>query len=81
MIVSLIGSCAFRIVWIYTVCVMFPDNILVLYISYPISWTLTAGAHLFFFIRAYRKLTGKNSDTEGKEENALVGAGAEARTK
>lgn len=59
MIVSLIGSCAFRIAWIYTVCVMFPDNILVLYVSYPISWALTTGAHLFFFIRAYRKLTRK----------------------
>lgn len=40
MIVSLIGVCIFRIVWVYTVYEAnpHPDN---LYISYPISWSIT----------------------------------------
>ncbi len=45
MIVSLVGSCVFRIVWIATVCPDFPDNIFVLYVSYPISWFITAAVH------------------------------------
>lgn len=47
MIISLVGSCAFRIVWIFTVCEVYkgsPDalnNIYYLYASYPVSWLLT----------------------------------------
>ncbi len=48
-IVSLIGACLFRVLWLYTVFSMFP-TIEVLYLSYPISWSLTA---LFQFIVAY----------------------------
>ena len=44
MIVSLLGSCVFRIVWIYTVFAIFP-TLFMLYLSYPISWTLTALTH------------------------------------
>lgn len=49
MIVSLIGACAFRIFWIFTVFqfIHTPD---ILYSSYPISWFLTAVAHFICFL-------------------------------
>jgi Na+-driven multidrug efflux pump len=41
MVVSLIGACAMRVVWVYTIFAEFrtPGS---LYISYPISWLATA---------------------------------------
>lgn len=56
MIVSLVGSCLFRIVWIATVCPLFPSNIFALYISYPISWFITAAVHYGCCIHNYRAL-------------------------
>jgi len=47
-VVSLIGSCLLRVIWIYTVFQWFP-TIETLYLSYPVSWGLTA---LFQFIVA-----------------------------
>ncbi len=44
MIVSLIGSCALRIVWIYTLFAAYP-TLTMLYLSYPVSWALTAAVH------------------------------------
>ena len=55
MIISLVGSCAFRIFWVKFVCPMYPDNISVLYISYPISWIMTAAAHFISCLITYRK--------------------------
>lgn len=57
MIVSLLGACAFRIVWIYTIFTVIhtPEC---LYISYPISWLLTFTVHLICYFkvtRHYRK--------------------------
>lgn len=48
MIVSLIGSCAFRLLWIATIFQLYPTPSC-LYISYPISWAITALAHVTFF--------------------------------
>lgn len=45
MIVSLTGSCLLRVVWIFTICPLFPGNIYVLYLCYPITWIVTASAH------------------------------------
>lgn len=45
MVVSLVGSCFLRIVWILTICPLFPGNIYVLYLSYAITWLITAAAH------------------------------------
>ena len=45
MIVSLVGSCLLRLVWIATIFQMFRSTT-TLYISYPISWILTASVHL-----------------------------------
>lgn len=64
MIVSLLGSCVFRIVWVATVCPLYPDNILALYISYPISWILTAGVHYMFCFYFYRKLMKRRRTAE-----------------
>ena len=44
MIVSLIGSCVFRIVWIY-VMFSFDRSLYMLYLAYPFSWTITTLAH------------------------------------
>lgn len=49
MIVSLMGACVFRVIWIYTVF-QWERSLYTLYISYPISWGLTAAVHLLCFI-------------------------------
>ena len=45
MVITLLGSCAFRVVWIQTVFAAYPKD-WVLYIVMPISWAITALAHL-----------------------------------
>lgn len=58
MIVTLVGACGFRVVWIYTVFAAYHD-LRVLYISYPISWILTSLTHLVcYFIVKRRRLAG-----------------------
>ena len=54
MIVSLLGSCAFRLIWIATVFQSYKTPSC-LYLSYPISWAITALAHILFFfiVRRY----------------------------
>ena len=62
MIVSLTGACAFRVIWIYTVFRM-NHTLSALYISYPISWTLTFSVHLICFVIAYHKLKKQHLET------------------
>jgi Na+-driven multidrug efflux pump len=45
---SLFGSCVFRVVWIFTVFEMLRTHFS-LYISYPISWTVTTGVQMLLF--------------------------------
>ena len=52
MMVSLIGVCAFRLVWIATVYQSSP-TIETLYLSYPISWIITAMVHMICFMILY----------------------------
>ena len=49
MIVSLLGACALRLVWIATIFQVIHtlDN---LYISYPISWLITGSVHFICYI-------------------------------
>lgn len=54
MVVSLTGACVFRVVWIFTVFARL-RSLNVLYISYPISWSITAAAHLFCYFKLRRK--------------------------
>lgn len=54
MLVSLSGACLFRIIWIFTVF-QAEHTLLSLYISYPISWILTAGTHFICYMIVKRK--------------------------
>jgi putative MATE family efflux protein len=48
MIVSLVGACGLRILWIMTIYKLQP-SLFMLYISYPISWLITASTHLLCY--------------------------------
>ena len=54
-IIVIMGSCVFRIVWIYTVFAHF-HTIPSLYLLYIFSWTITAIAEIICFTVNYRKL-------------------------
>lgn len=63
MITSLLGSCAFRILWINTVFAA-NHSLILLYLSYPISWTITFAVHTFFYFRKLKSVK-KNAMLEG----------------
>ena len=67
MLASVLGVCGIRIVWIFTVFKRF-HTLETLFVSYPISWIVTAMFHLVFTIIIYRKLTKQTFDDYG---NAL----------
>lgn len=60
MIVSLVGVCALRVVWIATIFQV-PEfhTIEMLYYAYPISWAITLGAHTLYFLIVRTKLKRK----------------------
>jgi Na+-driven multidrug efflux pump len=49
MAVSLLGACAFRILWVYTVFAVQP-TLPCLYISYPVSWLITLLLHIITMV-------------------------------
>lgn len=60
MIISLVGACGLRLVWIATVF-QIPQfhRISTVYLSYPITWTITFLAQLCLYVHAQKKLKGK----------------------
>ena len=57
--ISLAGICGFRLVWIFTVFARFP-RLYVLYLCYPISWTLTAAALYIAYLRLRGRAVREN---------------------
>lgn len=57
MIVSLVGACGLRLLWIVTVF-QIPEyhSLTTIYISYPITWTITLTVHAVTFALAARKV-------------------------
>ena len=55
MIVSLIGACAMRVVWVYTIFAAYrtPES---LYISYPVSWLATTVVLYICYVFVLRKI-------------------------
>ena len=57
-VIVIMGSCVFRVVWIYTVFAHF-HTIPSLYLLYIFSWTITAIAEIICFTVNYKKLTAR----------------------
>lgn len=57
MIVSLVGACGLRLVWIATVF-QIPEyhKITTVYVAYPITWTITFLAHIITYLIVSKKL-------------------------
>ena len=54
MVFVFLGSCVFRIAWIYTVFAHF-RTLGSLYLLYPFSWLITGAAEIVYFFYCYRK--------------------------
>ena len=55
MIVSILGACVLRIVWIYTLFA-WDRTLQMLYISYPVSWIITAAVHFMCYLWMKKRL-------------------------
>ena len=55
MIVSILGACVLRIIWVMTLF-QWERTQLCLYLSYPVSWAITAAVHLICFLILRRKI-------------------------
>ena len=55
MIVSLLGACGLRVLWIFTIFQWF-RSLETLYISYPITWTVTLLVHFVCFWHGIKKI-------------------------
>ncbi len=66
MVISLIGVCGLRVVWIYTAFAHF-RTLQILYFSYPFTWIVTSIAQYAFFAYELRKFR-KNVEQEKLSE-------------
>ena len=57
-IITLIGACGIRVVWVYTVFKMYP-NLTTLYLVHPITWIVTVTALTINLIIAYKQTKKK----------------------
>lgn len=63
MIVSLTGACGLRIIWIFTIFKFISPTLTTLYLSYPVSWAVTALAHFIVFLVVRRRYPKKDVET------------------
>ena len=57
-IVTIVGVCGLRVAWIYTVFALNP-TLETLYLSYPVSWTVTALAHFVSYLFLKKKIAAR----------------------
>ena len=63
-LITVVGSCVLRVVWVYTVFRLYADNFYVLMIIYPISWVATGSAALLaYFVISKREYKIKQPPT------------------
>ena len=54
--IVILGSCVFRVIWVYTIFAMF-HTLTSLYLLYIFSWSLTALGQILYFSRCYKQQT------------------------
>lgn len=72
MIVSLIGACGLRLIWLATIFQIDRfHTVQTVYISYPITWIITVIVHIICFMLAMKKLMKTQQYDEENLERAL----------
>ncbi len=66
-VIVILGSCVFRILWVYTVFAYF-RTIPSLYLLYIFSWSITAIAEILYFRSCYRRQLQKLESSRGGAE-------------
>lgn len=61
MIVAISGICGIRLIWLYTIFKSF-HSLEILYLSYPVTWTVTACAHFAFAIYFIKKMRRQSAE-------------------
>lgn len=65
MVVSLIGACGLRLIWLSTVFQISKFHTpRIVYLSYPVSWTITFCVHVICFVIFYRRVLKQHESTE-----------------
>ena len=60
MLVSLLGACGLRIFWIMTIFQIPMFHTLdIIYLSYPVTWLVTAATHFICYVIIMRRLKDK----------------------
>ena len=54
-VIVILGSCVFRVAWVYTVFAYF-HTIPSLYLLYVFSWTITAIAQIIYYVHCLKSL-------------------------
>ena len=67
MSISVVGICASRIVWIYTVYQLFDQSLFVLWICFPVSWIITLIAQFFLYLGVRKKTVEKLNESIEKQ--------------
>ena len=62
MVVTIFGACVMRTVWIYTIFA-WKHTLPALYVSYPISWVITAAMHVVCFVYFWKRIRRKLEQT------------------
>lgn len=62
-IVSLVGVCALRMVWVYTVFPLFSDSFIMLMMCFPVTWFVTAMGHLVCYLTVVRRKLKKEEES------------------
>ena len=70
MIVSLAGACGIRVLWIFTVF-QWDRTLTMLYISYPVSWMITAAVHIICFLIIIRKVPNMDAEDDNGQRIAV----------
>lgn len=71
MLVSFVGACLFRVIWIFTIF-RWQHTLFMLYVSYPISWVLTLAAHLVCYLIVRRKVFAAMRRARLREQKETV---------
>ncbi len=61
-VVALVFTCGFRLLWVFTVFDLFSRTLSTLFLSYPISWTITGIVHYICLIFIRKKQFAKLPD-------------------